>query len=174
MPRGETPEGLLARLAAAGIAARTEWHAPVFTVAESQALRGSLPGAHTKNLFLRAAKGEGFFLAVLEESRQVSVNALARAAHWPRVRMGSAEELREVLGVEPGSVTAFGLVNAAPGSLQVAMDAALARAEGPVWCHPLVNRASTGLAPRALLGFLASLGHAVRLLELDGAGAPAG
>ncbi|MCX8132870.1 MAG: prolyl-tRNA synthetase associated domain-containing protein [Roseococcus sp.] len=166
----ETPEGLLARLAAAGIAARTEWHAPVFTVAESRALRGSLPGAHTKNLFLRAARGEGFFLAVLEESRQVSVNALARAAGWPRVRMGSAEELRATLGVEPGSVTAFGLVNAPPGAVQVAIDAALARAEGLVWCHPLVNRASTGLAPADLLGFLRGLGHAPRLLELDGPG----
>lgn len=163
----ETPEGMLARLAAAGIAARTEWHAPVFTVAESQSLRGSLPGAHTKNLFLRAAKGEGFFLAVLEESRQVSVNALARAANWPRVRMGSAEELRAVLGVEPGSVTAFGLVNAEPGAIQVAMDAALARAEGLVWCHPLVNSASTGLSPRELLTFLKGLGHEVTLVDLD-------
>jgi Ala-tRNA(Pro) deacylase len=163
----ETPEGLLARLAAAGVTARTEWHAPVFTVAESQSLRGSLPGAHTKNLFLRAAKGEGFFLAVLEESRQVSVNALARAAGWPRVRMGSAEELREVLGVEPGSVTAFGLVNATPGTIQVAMDAALARAEGLVWCHPLANRASTGLAPRDLLAFLKALGHEVNVVELE-------
>ncbi|MCU0886675.1 MAG: prolyl-tRNA synthetase associated domain-containing protein [Rubritepida sp.] len=163
----ETPEGLLARLAAAGIAARTEHHAPVFTVAESQALRGSLPGAHSKNLFLRAAKGEGFFLAVLEESRQVSVNALARAAGWPRVSMASAEELRATLGVEPGSVTPFGLVNAAPGAVQVVLDAALARAEGLVWFHPLVNRMSTGLAPAALLRFLDGCGHAVRVLELD-------
>lgn len=164
----ETAEGLLARLAAAGIAARTEWHAPVFTVAESRALRGSLPGAHSKNLFLRAARGEGFFLAVLEESRQVSVNALARAAGWPRVSMGSAEELRAALGVEPGSVTPFGLVNAAPGSVAVAMDAALARAEGLVWFHPLVNRASTGLAPRDLLRFLEGLGHRAAVLELAG------
>jgi Ala-tRNA(Pro) deacylase len=162
----ETPEGLLARLAAAGIAARTEWHAPVFTVAESQALRGGLPGAHSKNLFLRAAKGEGFFLAVLEESRQVSVNALARAAGWPRVSMASAEELRAVLGVAPGSVTPFGLVNAAPGRVAVAMDAVLARAEGLVWFHPLVNRASTGLAPADLLRFLEGLGHQVGVLEL--------
>ena len=162
----ETPEGLLARLAAAGIAARTEWHAPVFTVAESRALRGALPGAHSKNLFLRAAKGEGFFLAVLEESRAVSVNSLARAAGWPRVSMASAEELRAVLGVAPGSVTPFGLVNAPPGSVAVAMDAALARAEGLVWFHPLANRASTGLAAADLLRFLEGLGHRVAVLEL--------
>mgnify|MGYP001810359015 CR=1 FL=1 len=66
----ETPEGLLARLAAAGIAAETRHHPPVFTVAESRALRGELPGGHTKNLFLKPAKGEGpYLLATLEEER---------------------------------------------------------------------------------------------------------
>lgn len=163
----ETPEGLLARLAAAGIAARTERHAPVFTVAESRALRGALPGTHSKNLFLRAAKGEGHFLAVLEESRAVGVNALARRAGWPRVRMGSAEELRALLGVEPGSVTPFALVNAPPGTVRVAMDAALARAPGLVWFHPLVNSMSTGLAPADLLRFLEGLGHRVAVLDLE-------
>ena len=163
-----TSDALLAELAAAGIAARTLRHPPVFTVAESQALRGELPGAHSKNLFLRAAKGEGHFLAVLLESRQLSVNALARAAGWPRVSMASADDLRAILGVEPGSVTPFGLVNAAPGAVDVVLDAALARAEGDVWFHPLVNTASTGIAPSDLLRFLAGRGHAVRVLELEG------
>lgn len=162
-----TPETLLQALEAAGIETRTLHHPPVFTVAQSQALRGELPGAHSKNLFLRAARGEGFFLAVLEESRQVSVNALARAALWPKVRMGSAEELRATLGVEPGSVTPFGLVNAAPGAVHVVLDAALARAPGLAWFHPLVNTASTGLRPPELMRFLAGRGHAVRVLELD-------
>lgn len=162
-----TPETLLQALADFGIEARTIYHPPVFTVAESQALRGELPGAHSKNLFLRAAKGEGFFLAVLEEHRQVSVNALARAAGWPKVRMGSAEELRATLGVEPGSVTPLALVNAAPGSLGVVLDAALAHAPGLAWFHPLVNTASTGLRAPDLLRFLAARGHEVRVLDLD-------
>lgn len=77
----ESPQGLLARLVAAGIAAETRHHPPVFTVAESQDLRGELPGGHTKNLFLRPAKGDGpFLLATLKEDRQVSINALARLA----------------------------------------------------------------------------------------------
>src|SRR4051812_11674029 len=102
----ESPAGLLARLAALGIAAETRHHHPVFTVAESQALRGELPGGHTKNLFLRPAKGEGpFCLATLKEDRKVSVNALARAAGWPKVTMGSAEELMANLGVIAGAVT---------------------------------------------------------------------
>ncbi|WP_424810651.1 prolyl-tRNA synthetase associated domain-containing protein [Roseococcus sp. YIM B11640] len=163
----ETPEGLLARLQAAGIEARTIRHPPVFTVAESQSLRGELPGAHSKNLFLAPAKGEGpYFLAVLEEARQVSVNALARAAGWGKVRMAPPEALRETLGVEPGSVTPFGLVNAPPGTVRVVLDAELAGATGLAWFHPLVNSASTGLKPRDLLKFLRGLGHEVAIVDL--------
>jgi Ala-tRNA(Pro) deacylase len=161
----ETPEGLLARLAAAGIAAETRRHPPVFTVAESRELRGALPGGHTKNLFLRAAKGEGFFLATLEEQRRVSVNALARAAGWPRVAMGSAEDLQAMLGVPPGAVTPLGLVNAAPGSVRFVLDRALAEAPGLIWVHPLSNDASTGLAPADLLRFLRQLGHAPAIID---------
>ena len=163
----ETPEGLLARLAGLGIATRIVQHPAVFTVAESQALRGELPGGHSKNLFLREARTGRFCLAVLEESRRVSVNALARAAGWGKVSMADAPALEAVLGVAPGSVTPFGLVNAAPGEVRVALDAALARAEGLVWFHPLVNTASIGIHPRDLLRFLGSLSHDVTLLALE-------
>lgn len=162
----ETPDGLLARLRAAGIETRTVRHAAVFTVAESQALRGELPGAHSKNLFLREAKTGQLCLAVLEEARRVSVNALAREAGWGKVSMADADALRATLGVEPGSVTPFGLVNAKPGEVRVALDAALAESEGLTWFHPLVNTASTGIRPADLLAFLHSLGHAVKLLRL--------
>lgn len=157
-----TPEELLARLDALGVAHRTVAHQPVFTVAESQSLRGVLPGLHSKNLFLRRKEG-GFALLVLEEHRQVSVNALARQAGWGRVSMGSAEELRAALGVEPGSVTPFGLVNAAPGSVAVLLDAALAEAE-MAWFHPLRNTRSTGLAGADLLRVLRAWGHAPLLV----------
>ena len=133
----ETPEGLLARLTAAGIAAETRHHPAVFTVAESRDLRGTLPGGHTKNLFLRPAKGDGPFLLA-------------------------------ILGLTPGSVTPFGLVNASTARIRFVMDAGLMR-HPQIWVHPLVNTASTGLAPQDLLGFLGALGHETRLLELDGA-----
>ncbi|HEY4249678.1 MAG TPA: prolyl-tRNA synthetase associated domain-containing protein [Roseomonas sp.] len=164
----ETPEGLLARLDALGIAHRTVRHAPVFTVAESQALRGDLPGTHSKNLFLAPAKGEGpLMLATLEEHRRISVNALARAAGWPRVRMGDAAALAALLGVLPGSVTPFGLVNAPPGSVRFVLDRALAEAPGLVWVHPLTNDASTGLAAPDLIRFLDHLGHTVAVLDTE-------
>ena len=162
----ETPEGLLARLAAAGIAAETRHHPPVFTVAESRDLRGELPGGHTKNLFLRPAKGEGpFLLATLEEERQVSVNALARMANAGKVRMASAEELVATLGVPPGSVTPLGLVNARPDQVRFVMDRHLVDGFDRIWVHPLTNAASTGGVPADLLRFLAGLGHEAMLLD---------
>ena len=163
----ETPEGLLARLAALGIEAHTTQHPAVFTVAESQALRGQLPGGHSKNLFLKPKAGP-FLLAVLEEEARVSVNALARAVGQGRVSFASAEELRAQLGVEPGSVTPFGMVNAAPGAVRVVLDRQLM--EGFAWVnfHPLVNTATTRLRPAGLLRFLESLGHAPVLLDLGG------
>ena len=163
----ETPEGLLARLDAAGIAAQTHHHPPVFTVAESRALRGDLPGGHTKNLFLKPVKGAGpFLLATLAEDRQVSVNALARLADAGKVTMASAEELLAVLGVPPGSVTPFGLVNAAPGAVRFVMDRDLAEGFERIWVHPLTNAASTGIAPADLLRFLAACGHSASLVDL--------
>lgn len=155
---------LLDQLASAGVAYRMVEHRAVFTVAESMALRGDLPGLHCKNLFLRATRGQGFFLATLEADRTVSVNALARAAGWPKVTMASADELRAVLGVEPGSVTPLGLVNAAPGTLRFALDAVIAQGPELLWCHPLRNTASIGTAPGALRDFLAGLGHDVPLV----------
>ena len=169
-PMPETPEGLLDRLARAGLAARTVHHPPLHTVAESKALRGELPGTHVKNLFLRAKSG-GFWLVVLEEDRVVAINALARRLGAGRVSMGSAEELWAVLGVRPGAVTPLALVNAAPGGIRVVLDARLLR-DGPVNVHPLVNTATTALAPEDLLAFLRGLGHAPEIVDLDAPDAP--
>ena len=164
----ETPEGLLARLEAMGIETRTTRHPPVHTVAESQALRGSLPGGHSKNLFLRPAKAAPgpYLLAVLQEDLQISVNALARAASAGRVEMAPAEALRSMLGVEPGSVTPFGMVNAAPGAVRIVLDAGLMRDHDWVHFHPLVNSMTTAIRPADLLRLLESLGHRPELLEL--------
>ncbi len=162
----ETPDSLLARLVAMGIEARTTRHPPVFTVAESQALRGQLPGGHSKNLFLKPKSGP-FLLAVLEEERQVSVNALGRAAGAGRVSFGSAEELMAQLGVAPGAVTPFGLVNAAPGEVRVMFDRHLMTGFEWVNFHPLRNDATTSIRPADLLRFLEALGHQPELLDLD-------
>lgn len=162
----ESPEGLLARLSALGIEAHTVSHAPVFTVAESKALRPSLPGGHVKNLFLRPEKAAGpFLLAVLEEDRQVKVNALIRALGQPRSVFAEAEALWATLGVEPGSVTPLGLVNAAPGTVRVAIDRLLVEGFDWIHVHPLTNRMTTAIRPADLLRFLRHLGHAPEVID---------
>ena len=162
----ETLEGLLARLTAFGAEIRTTRHAAVFTVAESQELRGQLPGGHCKNLFLKPKSGP-FLLAVLEEDRKVSINALGRALGAGRLSFGSPEELMATLGVEPGSVTALGLVNAAPGAVRIVFDRHLI--EGAAWLnvHPLTNIATTAIRPDDLLRFLRALGHTPELIDLS-------
>ncbi len=163
----ETPEGLLARLEALGIEHRTVTHPPVFTVEESKALRPELPGGHSKNLFLKPQKGDGpFLLAVLEEDRKVSVNALARGLGAPKVSFGSAEDLMAQLGVIPGAVTPFGMVNARPGAVRVVFDAGLMHGHAWVNFHPLTNAMTTGIRPGDLVRFLEGLGHAPEVVAI--------
>ena len=161
----ETPEGLLARLTAAGIEYRVTRHPPVFTVAESQALRGKLEGGHTKNLFLRPKSGP-LLLATLEEERQVGVNALVRAAGAPRASFADPAALMEHLGVEPGSVTPLGMVNAAPGAVRMIFDRHLVEDFAWINVHPLTNTATVTIRPADLLSFLRSCGHEPELLDV--------
>lgn len=160
-----TPDALLAFLAANGIEATTYAHPAVHTVAQSQALRGDIPGAHTKNLFLRDGK-KTYFLVTIAEDTPVSLKALkgplgARGS----LSFGSAAALMELLGVAPGSVTLLAAANDAGRQVRVVVDAALMRAEA-VGCHPLTNDRTTVLTPDALRAFFRLTGHAVTEVEI--------
>src|SRR5512133_32894 len=105
-----TEEDLFERLAALGIAVETHRHAPVFTVAQAKALRGELPSAHTKNLFLKDKKA-ALWLVVAMEDRQIELKEFPRRIGSAPLSFAGADVLRKVLGVEPGSVTPFALIN---------------------------------------------------------------
>src|SRR6478736_6635258 len=106
-----TPDDLFAFLDRLGIAHRTVTHAPLFTVEQSQALRGSIPGAHTKNLFLKDKKGALFLVSALEDA-VIELKSLHRLlGAGGRFSFGSADLMRETLGVEPGAVTPFAAIN---------------------------------------------------------------
>ena len=158
-----------ALLAELGIAVRTFEHAPVFTVEEARSLRGSLPGAHSKNLFLKDKKG-GLWLVVAEETRKVDLNALSRQIGAPRFSFGSAALLAEVLGVPPGSVTPFALMNDKEGRVRAVLDEGLL-AHAVANFHPLRNDRTTAIAPADLMRFLAATGHEPLVLALAEAGA---
>jgi len=163
-----TPEQLFARFDALGIAHRTYSHPPVFTVAEATALRGHLPGGHCKSLFLKDKKG-GFWLAVMLEERRVDLKKLAAALSAPRFSFGGATDLLRLLGVQPGSVTPFALVNDVERLVTLVLDAGMLEYD-PLNYHPLENDRTTAISPADLQRFITASGHAPRIVDLAGLG----
>jgi Ala-tRNA(Pro) deacylase len=157
------PQQLFARLDQLGIAHRTVEHPPVFTVDEAKALRGNLPGHHIKNLFLRNKKEEMWLVVALED-RAIDLKRLGEVLGAGRLSFGSAPRLKRHLGVEPGSVTPFSLVNDEARAVQLVLDRGVADG-GPVNAHPLVNTMTTALAPADLLRFFEATGHTPRWLD---------
>lgn len=160
----ETPDALFRRLDDLGIAHHTVTHPAVFTVAESQALRGTLPGGHSKNLFLRDKKGRMWLVVALED-RAIDLKALRRVLGAGPLSFGSAERLLATLGIEPGSVTPFSLVNDAERLVTPVLDAGL-MAHDPLHFHPLINTMTTAIAPGDLLRFMRALGYEPTILDL--------
>ncbi len=152
-----TPDDLFRQLAALGIAVRTVRHPAVYTVDEAKRLRGAVPGLHVKNLFLKDRKG-GLWLLVAREDRAIALKELARRLDVKGFSFASPELLLEVLGVEPGAVTPFALVNDAAGRVRLLLDRALAD-DAEVNFHPLVNTATTTIAAADFLRFAAATGH---------------
>jgi Ala-tRNA(Pro) deacylase len=146
-----------ARLEALGIAATTVEHEPVFTVEQSAGLRARLPGAHTKSLFLTDAGGR-MVLVVAKDDTRVDLKALAKRLATGRFSFGKPDRLEAVLGVTPGSVTPFALINASAADVAVVVDQAILDF-AEVNCHPLENTATTRLATADLIRFIKACGH---------------
>jgi len=159
-----TPAELFQRLDALGIPYRTYHHPPVHTVAEAAARRGSLPGGHCKSLFLKDRKG-GLWLVVALEDHALDLKALAERLGAPRFSFGSPELLEATLGVTPGSVTPFALMNDEGHAVRVVLEEAML-AHDPLNYHPLVNTETTAIAPQNLLRFIRACGHEPRVLAL--------
>jgi Ala-tRNA(Pro) deacylase len=161
-----TPDDLFAFLDRLGIAHQTVTHPPLFTVEQSQALRGTIAGAHTKNLFLKDKKGR-FFLVCCREDANVDLKRLhERLGASGRLSFGSASQLMEKLGVDPGAVTLFGVVNDKAGEVTVAIDKGLLAFDA-INAHPLTNTMTTALSRDDLLRFLETTGHAPLVIDVE-------
>ena len=158
-----TPEQLLAELTRLDIAHRTISHPPVFTVEEAKALRGKIEGGHTKNLFLKDKK-DRLFLGVTLEDVPVDLKALAPLIGANRLSFASADLLRAHLGVAPGSVTPFALINDRALSVTPVFDETML-AISPLNFHPLVNTQTTAISSADLMKFAAACGHKVLSLR---------
>lgn len=161
----KTADDLFQMLADLDIAVRTIEHPPLFTVGESQALRGQIPGGHTKNLFLKDKK-DRFFLLTVEEDAEVDLKQVHHIiGASSRVSFGKPEKLVEYLGVIPGAVTAFGAINDDGGAVTFVLDAAL-MAHETINAHPLVNTATTSIRADDLVKFLRASGHEPLILNV--------
>lgn len=163
----KTPDELFAALDALGVAHKTVTHPPVFTVEQAAALRGEVPGGHTKNLFLRDKK-YAIYLVVAPEDASIDLKGLHRLlGAQGRFSFGASDLLREVLGVEPGAVTPFAAINDTGGRVTVVLDAAMMEND-TLNFHPLVNTMTTSIARADLVKFLASTGHEPRIERVSG------
>ncbi|MDR3498406.1 MAG: prolyl-tRNA synthetase associated domain-containing protein [Parvibaculum sp.] len=164
-----TREAFLAWLEGRGVAHETRLHEPLHTVEEAQAARAGWGapwdrGGHCKNLFLKDKKGALFLIVTLED-RPLKLNRLSKPLGSARLSFANADLLWEVLGVRPGSVTPFALVNDAPPSVTAVLDAPMLAHER-LHFHPLDNRATTAIARDDLLAVLRATGHEPIILDL--------
>ncbi len=153
-----TRADLLARFAELGIATTTFDHPAVFTVAESADVKAAIPGAHSKNLFLKDKKGR-VFLVTAEGHAAIDLKSISeKIGASGRVSFGKPELLFELTGLTPGSVTPFGIVNDVEGRVTVVIDAAMMEHE-ILNFHPLENTATTSIGRADLVRFLEACGH---------------
>ena len=164
MPK--TKDDLFQRFEELGLQTRTITHPPLFTVEESQSLRGEIPGGHTKNLFLKDKKGR-LFLVVALESASINLKHLhAKIGATGRLSFGKPDLLMEKLGVVPGSVTPFGIINDENRDVTLILDAPMMD-EDILNYHPLENTATTTIDREGLLAFIRSCGHEPTILPVS-------
>lgn len=157
---------LMQRLAGLGIEVAIYRHPPLHTVAESQAQRGLMPGGHIKNLFVRDKKRR-YWLVTVPEDAEIDLKALRHVLGASgNLSFGAADALIGKLGVRPGAVTPFAVMNDTAGEVRFALERSLLET-APVNAHPLHNEATIAIAPDDLLRFVTDCDHPPLLFGLD-------
>jgi Ala-tRNA(Pro) deacylase len=147
------------------IAYTTHVHPAVFRVGEGEEIKAAIPGAHTKNLFLKDAKDQ-LWLISARDTAVIDLKRLHHVIGSARLSFGNAELMLETLGLTPGSVTAFGLINDTDHRIRFVLDRALAQAE-QLNFHPLTNTATTGVTAYGFRTFLAAVGVVPTIVDFD-------
>lgn len=158
--------GLLDLLTQLGIAHATLDHPAVFRVGEGAEVKSQIPGAHTKNLFLKDARGD-LWLVCAKDDTAIDLKRLHTVIGSARLSFGPADLMEETLGITPGSVTLFALANDPLHRVRLALDLALAEA-GQVSFHPLENTATTTIDQAGLRAFLAHLRREPLVVDFPG------
>jgi Ala-tRNA(Pro) deacylase len=162
-----TPEALLKKFEEMGIAYDIYHHQAVYTVEESEAVDADIPGTHCRNLFLRDKKKKNFLL-VLQNATDVDVKKLPSVIGSDRLSFGSADRLWEFLGVKPGSVCPFSIINDTEKKVKILLDKSMMGSDLVAY-HPLLNTMTVTIKPSDLLRFIESTGHEAHIVDLSGA-----
>lgn len=156
---------LYALFAAHGIAWTHHAHPPLHTVEESQALRGDLPGAHVKNMFLKDKKGAVWLVTCLEH-RRIRIRDLEKQLGAQKCSFAKPDLLWAYLGIRPGAVSPFGLINDPEHRVQPVLDRQMLNAE-VLNAHPLHNEATTAVSRADFLRFFEITGHTPVIVDFD-------
>lgn len=166
-PLPTAPEEILARLESLGAPYTLHRHKAVFTVAESEAVDADIPGTHCRNLFLRDKKKANFLLC-LQNATHVDVKKLPDVIGSDRLSFGSSDRLWDYLGVRPGSVCPYAIINDTQNQVKICLDASMMNHD-IVNFHPLVNTMSIGVKPADLVRFIESCGHTPHIIDFAAA-----
>ncbi len=168
-----TPDDLFARLAELGIETTTITHPPLYTVAQSREVRGEIPGGHCKSLFFKDKKG-ALWLVVTTEDRELDLKDLAGRMGAARLSFGKPDLLYEVLGITPGAVTPFAMINDSERRVRIVLDKRMVERHPLLNYHPLTNEATTAITTPDLLRFIEACGHGARIVDLGPEGGTGG
>ena len=142
-----------------------EEHAPLFTVEDSKSLRGQIEGAHSKNLFLKDAKAN-FFLISIEESASIDLKKTMQQIQSKKLSFAKPEYLQDILGIEPGSVSPFALLNDTKKQVEFYLDRSFLDSE-TVSFHPLINTATVNISPQNLIELIEKYHNPVNYIDLE-------
>jgi len=156
---------LYALFAAHGLSYTHHTHPPLHTVEESQALRGDLPGAHVKNMFLKDKKDRLWLVTCLEH-RRIRIRDLEKQVGATKASFGKPDLLWEVLGLKPGAVSPFGLINDTDRRVTAVLDRQMLD-QSPINAHPLHNEATTALPNTDFRRFFEIIGHEPLIVDFD-------
>lgn len=159
-----TPQALMDKLKDLGIAFTLHHHRAVFTVAEAMEVERGMEGAQCRNLFLRDKKKNNF-LVVLRNETEVDIKKLQPLIGADKLSFGSPDRLWEYLGVRPGSVCPYAIVNDVGQNVQIFLDKSMLESS-LVNYHPLINTMTIGTKPEDLLRFIESTGHTPHVIDL--------
>ena len=162
-----SPEMLMEKLESLGIEYTLTKHEAVFTVAESEKIDSEISGTHCRNLFLRDKKKKNYLLC-LQNATEVDIKKLSEILDAARLSFGSSDRLWEYLGVRPGSVCPFSIMNDTQNQVEIFLDKSMMEKE-IVNFHPLLNTMTVSLKPDDLLKFIESIGRVAHIVDLTAA-----